>query len=69
MMLFFHEAKTSGLVDLICAWKGVSIVPGETAKKITLQPAIRLCFLLMCIKKPGLNGIKLIKKIKVLFRK
>ena len=36
-MLLAQEAKTSGLVDLICAWKGVSIVPGDTA--LTLIPS------------------------------
>ena len=36
IILFFQEAKTSGFVDLIWAWNGVSIVPGETA--FTLIP-------------------------------
>ena len=57
MILFFQEAKTSGLVDLICAWKGVSMVPGETA--LTLIPysakslASALVFLL--VEKMGLE--------------
>jgi len=36
MILFAQEANTSGLVALICAWNGVSIVPGDTA--FTLIP-------------------------------